>query len=70
LLEQPFFFNQKEWIPIPPDFSLNIVQGKTYDLVQGHGLGLWQEVSLRLSSMGHVFRGVEGVAEPEAIGNI
>jgi len=66
LLEQPFFFERQDWIPIPPDFSLNIVQGKTYDLEQGHGLRLWQDVLLRLTSMRHNSREVEGVAEPEA----
>jgi len=66
LLEQPFFFGRHDWIPIPPDFSLNIVQGKTYDLEQGHGLQLWQEVLLRLTSMRYPFRDVQGVAEPGA----
>jgi putative restriction endonuclease len=65
LLEQPFFFSQQDWIPIPPDFSLNIVQGKTYNLEQGHGLPLWQEVLLRLTSMRHTYGEVQGVAEPE-----
>ena len=66
LLEQPFFFERQDWIPIPPDFSLNIVQGKTYDLQQGHGLRLWEEVSLRLQSMDYPLGKAEGVAEPEA----
>jgi putative restriction endonuclease len=66
LLEQPFFFGRHDWIPIPPDFSLNIVQGKTYDLERGHGLQLWQEVLLRLSSMRYPFRDVQGLAEPGA----
>jgi len=66
LLEQPFFFDRQDWIPIPPDFSLNIVQGKKYDLEQSHGLRLWQEVLLRLTSMRYPFRDVQGVAEPGA----
>jgi len=28
LLAEPFFFGEAEWIPVPPDFSLNIVQGR------------------------------------------
>jgi putative restriction endonuclease len=48
ILTQPFFFPREQWIPIPPDFSLNIVQGKTYDLTSGYGLGLWEQVSERL----------------------
>ncbi len=66
ILTQPFFFPREQWIPIPPDFSLNIVQGKTYDLEQGHGLRLWQEVLLRFTSMRYPSGEVQGVAEPEA----
>jgi putative restriction endonuclease len=55
ILTQPFFFPQDQWIPIPPDFSLNIVQGKTYDLEQGHGAHLWEAVEIRFQSMGYFF---------------
>lgn len=51
LLIQPFFFPKDQWIPIPPDFSLNIVQGKCYDLSHGHGLRLWQQVQESLEAM-------------------
>ena len=44
ILTQPFFFPREQWIPIPPDFSLNIVQGKAYDLTQGHGLHIWEQI--------------------------
>jgi len=37
ILQQPFFFTREAWIPIPADFSLNIVQGKSYDLDVGTG---------------------------------
>jgi putative restriction endonuclease len=37
ILQQPFFFTRDAWIPIPASFSLNIVQGKTYDLDTGDG---------------------------------
>ena len=49
ILTQPFFFPREQWMPIPPDFSLNIVQGKTYDLTQGHGLHLWEQVQKGLA---------------------
>jgi putative restriction endonuclease len=65
LLEQPFFFDEQDWIPIPPDFSLNIVQGKTYNLEEGHGLQLWEQVEFRLKSMEHYFGEEARVAEPE-----
>src|ERR1051326_6183321 len=32
VLQQPFYLDRSDWIPIPSDFSLNIVRGKTYDL--------------------------------------
>ena len=35
LLAEPFFFEEAEWIPVPSDFSLNIVQGKGYDSEDG-----------------------------------
>ena len=28
LLEQPFFLNESQWIPVPGDWSSNIVQGR------------------------------------------
>lgn len=44
ILTQPFFFPHHDWIPVPNDFSMNIVQGKTYDLSVGHGSALWTQV--------------------------
>jgi putative restriction endonuclease len=63
ILTQPFFFPRDQWVTIPPDFSLNIVQGKTYDFEQGHGARLWQKVELILQSMGHSFGEELKVAE-------
>jgi putative restriction endonuclease len=48
LLEQPFFFKREDWIPVPEDWSPNIVQGKTYDLTLGSGKRLWEQVQIRL----------------------
>ena len=45
----PFFFNQSEWIPVPEDWSPNIVQGKTYDAGTLAGRRLYQQVQERLS---------------------
>jgi putative restriction endonuclease len=64
LLQQPFFLEKQDWIPIPPDFSLNIVQGKTYNLLTGHGRDLWEQVFLRLSSIAHPYGEVEEMGEP------
>ena len=39
ILTEPFFFDEKDWIPVPADWSPNIVQGKTYNtdtMIGGH----------------------------------
>ena len=50
LLQQPFFLPRREWIPIPKDFSLNIVQGKTYDAEKDTGKELWDSIQAGLRS--------------------
>jgi putative restriction endonuclease len=49
LLEEPFFFEEGDWIPIPEDFKQGIQMGKGYEMESGTGLRLWQEVTARLS---------------------
>jgi putative restriction endonuclease len=51
LLDEPFFFEESDWIPIPPDFSLNIVQGKSYDVAEEVGKRLWRQVGERLERL-------------------
>lgn len=51
ILDEPFFFEEADWIPIPPDFKLNIVSGKGYDLRSGTGLRLWEQVGERLGRL-------------------
>jgi putative restriction endonuclease len=66
LLTEPFFFESQDWLPVPPDFSLNIVQGKGYDLSIGHGRELWEQVLGRLAStQPELFEGERKIAEPE-----
>ncbi len=48
LLQDPFFFEEGDWIPAPEDFHPNIVQGKSYDLASPAGKALWEAVRLRL----------------------
>ena len=48
LLEEPFFFAEDAWIPLPEDFKPGIQMGKTYDMNTGTGLHLWNEVVERL----------------------
>ena len=49
LLEEPFFFAERDWIPIPKDFKQGIQMGKGYEMESGTGLALWREVTARLS---------------------
>lgn len=48
MLAEPFFLPQNAWIPMPSDFSANIVQGKGYDSEVGEGRALWDAVCERL----------------------
>lgn len=47
LLQQPFFFDKKNWIRIP-QWSRSIVQGKTYEAEDADGKKIWEEVQVRL----------------------
>jgi len=44
LLTEPFFWPDGQWIQVPADWALNIVQGKTYDSSDPTGAALWREV--------------------------
>jgi putative restriction endonuclease len=48
MLAEPFFWDRSDWIPSPPDFTLNTVAGKKYDSEIGTGAQLWDAVSERL----------------------
>jgi len=66
LLEQPFFFKEGDWVPVPADWSPNIVQGKGYDLTTGLGQKMWDEVQLRLRVQTDLFREIPTAAEPSS----
>jgi len=53
ILEQPFFLDERDWIPTPADFARNIVQGRSYDMASGTGAALWAEVQSKLSAVRH-----------------
>jgi len=55
ILANPFFFERKDWIPAPSDWSSNIVQGKTYDTNHEIGRELWNKVQGRLQ-VSHVLQ--------------
>jgi putative restriction endonuclease len=48
ILANPFFFEEADWIPIPANWSPNIVQGKTYNTEDQIGLNLWRQVQERI----------------------
>ena len=49
ILTSPFFFDRREWIPIPEDWKPNIVQGKSYDTNTLFGRRLFQDVQDKLN---------------------
>lgn len=48
ILNGPFFFDEKEWIPVPESWAPNIVRGRTFDTEEADGLRLWNAISERL----------------------
>ena len=42
ILTQPFFFAERDWIPMPASWSPNIVSFKTYNTDSAEGLALWK----------------------------
>jgi len=55
ILVQPFFFEQKDWIPAPSDWRKPIVQGKTYDTSTEIGKKLWDDVQSGLQQRPDIF---------------
>ena len=49
ILTQPFFFDEADWIAIPPSWSPNIVSFKTYSTGDAEGLALWDALNDRLN---------------------
>jgi len=48
VLNGPFFFDEKDWIPVPESWTPNIVRGRTFDTEETHGSRLWNAVSEHL----------------------
>jgi putative restriction endonuclease len=51
ILTQPFFFEEADWIPVPPSWSPNIVSFKTYNTGEPEGVALWEAVNARLNQL-------------------
>ena len=47
LVNQPVFFEERDWVHVPEDFKGPTVQGKTYDLTSGEGQRIWMECLAR-----------------------
>jgi putative restriction endonuclease len=48
ILTEPFFFEERDWIPAPDNWSNAIVRGKTYSDFDEYGIKLFQQVQERL----------------------
>lgn len=50
ILVEPFFWPRESWIPVPSDWSKNIVTGKGYSVSSPIGASLWADVHTRLAA--------------------
>lgn len=50
ILTRPFFWPRELWLPVPADFSRNIVRGKGYATGETSGLALWDAVTERFAA--------------------
>ena len=50
ILTQPFFYEERDWIPVPESWSPNIVTFKSYSTAEPAGLRLWERVQSALAS--------------------
>ncbi|MCO5949231.1 HNH endonuclease [Mucilaginibacter flavidus] len=48
VLNNPIFFEEKDWIKTPENWAKSIVQGKAYNTDDQIGKGIWQQVELLL----------------------
>lgn len=64
ILGEPFFFQQKDWIPVAAEFAANIVSGKSFDTQDMNGRRIWSAVQLATASSQ---QGVRRIAEPMAM---
>jgi putative restriction endonuclease len=60
LLTQPFFLPETAWIPVPTDWSPNIVQGKGYDLTVEPGATLYRQLQSSWSGLDAALSLTEG----------
>jgi len=63
LLESPVFFDERDWLDVPRDWSPSIQVGKGYDTHQGEGAVLWKRIEALLLA-GH---GKTSAPQPSAV---
>lgn len=56
ILTEPFYFDEKDWIPVPSDWKRSIVQGKTYDTETEIGKKLYYDVRDRINRYSHIVK--------------
>src|SRR5690349_22599142 len=61
ILTQPFYFDERDWMPVPASWSPNIVVLKTYSASDEEGATIWRSVQNRLER--HVAPRVAEIAE-------
>jgi putative restriction endonuclease len=48
VLNGPFFFAERDWLPVPDSWAPNIVRGRTFDTAEADGARLWDAATERL----------------------
>lgn len=51
VLNRPFFLDEADWIPAPPNWANSIVQGKGYNTAEEIGMGVWGEVAAAMQGV-------------------
>ena len=69
ILTQPFFFDEADWIAVPPSWSRNIVSFKTYNTSDAEGLALWEAATDNMSRQpfAGIAEGGKRFGEPQLI---
>ena len=67
ILATPFFFEERDWIPVPQSWSPNIVQGKTYNTETLEGKQLFDAVQKKLTLSTSVYEERSRYGEPQII---
>ena len=64
ILADPFFLDERHWVPAPASFAKNIVRGRGYDLQEADGQALWEAVVLARAAQR------TRVADPDVTGEL